>query len=76
LKSSPSNQGQFPAHSLWSEQRPGIALDAQGNAVIVGETNAGDLLTRNPLQSYAGVVDAFVTKLVPGWLNYLPLTER
>ncbi len=51
-----------------------IALDAQGNVYVVGETNATDLLTRNPLQSsYGGLTDAFVTKLDPRFASFLPL---
>ena len=43
-----------------------IALDAQGYGYVVGETNAPDFLTMNPLQSsYGGLYDAFVTKLDP-----------
>ncbi len=54
-----------------------IALDAQGNVYVVGETNATDFLTSNPLQpSYAGLFDAFVSKLDPHFFVYLPLTVK
>ena len=54
-----------------------IALDAQGNVYVVGETNATDFLTMNPLQpSYAGLYDAFVSKLDPHFFVYLPLTVK
>jgi hypothetical protein len=54
-----------------------IALDAQGNVYVVGESNALDFLTSNPLQpSYAGLFDAFVTKLDPHFFTYLPLTVK
>jgi hypothetical protein len=41
----------------------GIALDTQGNVYVVGETNADDFLTLNPLQPHDGGTDAFITKL-------------
>ena len=54
-----------------------IAIDAQGNVYVVGETNAADFLTMNPLQpTYGGLTDAFVTKLDPLFFEYLPLTVR
>ncbi len=52
-----------------------IALDAQANVYVVGETNAADFLTCSPLQPvYAGMIDAFVLKLDPHFFVYLPLT--
>jgi hypothetical protein len=54
-----------------------ITLDAQGNVYVVGETNASDFLTMNPLQvSRGGVYDAFVTKLDPSFKLFLPLISR
>ena len=54
-----------------------IALDAQGNVYVVGETNATDFLTMNPLQSsYGGLYDAFVTKLDPRFTSFLPLDRQ
>ena len=54
-----------------------IALDAQGYVYFVGETNATDFLTKNPLQpSYAGLTDAFVTKFDPLTRSFLSLTVR
>ena len=51
-----------------------LALDPQGNVYVVGETNATDFLTMNPLQSSrAGLYDAFVTKLDPHSTSFLPL---
>ena len=44
----------------------GIAVDAVGNAYVMGWTWSTDFPTSNPLQSsFAGVVDAFVTKINP-----------
>ena len=62
-------------HSGGSNDASGtdIALDPQGNVYVVCETNATDFLTKNPLQSfYAGLTDAFVTKLDPRFFQYLP----
>jgi Ser-Thr-rich glycosyl-phosphatidyl-inositol-anchored membrane family/FG-GAP-like repeat/Beta-propeller repeat/FG-GAP repeat len=54
-----------------------IALDPLGNVYVVGETNATDLLTMNPLQSSrAGLYDAFVTKIDPHFATFLPLTVK
>jgi len=54
-----------------------IALDAQRNVYVVGETNATDFLTMNPLQpSYGGMTDAFVTKLDPRFFLFLPVILR
>jgi Beta-propeller repeat/FG-GAP-like repeat/Ser-Thr-rich glycosyl-phosphatidyl-inositol-anchored membrane family/FG-GAP repeat len=54
-----------------------ITLDPQGNVYVVGETNATDFLTMNPLQSSrGGLFDAFVTKLDPGFKLFLPLISR
>jgi Beta-propeller repeat len=42
----------------------GIAVDAQGNASVVGTTNSNNFPTRNPFQpTKAGVSDAFVLEL-------------
>jgi hypothetical protein len=52
-----------------------IAIDAQGLVYVVGETNAAEFNTMNPLQSsYGGLYDAFVTKLDPHFVSFLPLT--
>ena len=54
-----------------------IALDAQGNVIVVGETNATDFLPMNPLQpSYGGLSDAFISKLDPCFFRYLPAILR
>ena len=54
-----------------------IALDSQGIVHVVGETNATDFLTMNPLQpSRGGLYDAFVTKLDPHFALFLPLIDR
>ncbi len=54
-----------------------IALDALRNVYVVGETNATDFLTMNPLQSsYGGMTDAFVTKLDPRFFLFLPVILR
>ncbi len=55
----------------------GIALDAQGIVYVAGETNATDFLKMNPLQpSYAGMYDAFVSKIDPHFFVYLPHTVK
>jgi hypothetical protein len=55
----------------------GIALDPQGIVYVVGDTNATDFLTMNPLQSSrGGLFDAFVTKLDPSFKVFLPLISR
>ena len=42
----------------------GIALDAAGNTYVAGETKSTNFPTANPLQpTFAGVIDAFVTKI-------------
>jgi hypothetical protein len=52
----------------------GVAFDSQGNLYVVGETNATDFLTMNPLQpTRGGLFDAFVTKLDPRFMSFLPL---
>lgn len=45
----------------------GIAVDAAGNAYVVGDTNASDFPTANAIQSTygGGLGDAFVSKLSP-----------
>jgi hypothetical protein len=43
----------------------GIAVDASGSAYVVGQTNATDFPTVNPLQATPGGTDAFVAKLSP-----------
>ncbi|HWT00008.1 MAG TPA: SBBP repeat-containing protein [Pyrinomonadaceae bacterium] len=43
-----------------------IAVDSQGNALVTGGTGSTDYPTVNPVQAtYAGTVDAFVTKFNP-----------
>jgi len=43
-----------------------IVIDSSGNAYITGDTQSTNFPTKNPYQgSYAGVADAFVTKLSP-----------
>jgi hypothetical protein len=50
-----------------------IALDAQGLIYVVGETNATNLLTSNPLQaSRAGLYDGFITKFNPNFFVFIP----
>jgi hypothetical protein len=41
----------------------GIAVDGSGNAYVVGSTYSADFPTLNPLQSYGGNGDAFISKL-------------
>ena len=53
-----------------------IALDAQRNVYIVGETNATDFHTMNPLQPYGGMTDAFITKFDPRFFLFLPVILR
>jgi photosystem II stability/assembly factor-like uncharacterized protein len=44
----------------------GVAVDANGNTYVAGETESTDFLTRNPIQAtLAGQWDAFVMKLGP-----------
>jgi Beta-propeller repeat len=52
---------------LFPEQGNSIAVDASGNAYIVGTTSSADFPTLNPLQgAYLGSdADAFITKLDP-----------
>jgi Beta-propeller repeat len=46
--------------------RSGIAVDAAGNAYVIGSTDSQNFPVMNPLQRYLrGVVDAFVAKLSP-----------
>lgn len=42
-----------------------IAVDSAGNAFVTGFTNSRDFPVVNPLQSFAGPTDVFVTKLSP-----------
>src|SRR5206468_2555989 len=47
-----------------------IAIDSNGNAYMVGETNSNDFPTANPLQnSNAGSFDAFIVKVSFSTLN-------
>jgi uncharacterized repeat protein (TIGR01451 family) len=46
-----------------SDQANGIAVDASGNAYVVGYTQSSDFPTANPLQAFGGEQDAFVAKL-------------
>lgn len=48
-----------------------IAIDSMGSAYVAGVTGSYDFVTKNPYQgSNAGNVDAFVSKLTPGfWLT-------
>jgi hypothetical protein len=49
-----------------SESGYGIVADAAGNAYVTGWTESADFPTLNAFQpKYGGVVDAFITKLVP-----------
>jgi Beta-propeller repeat len=43
----------------------GIAVDAAGNATVVGTTNSGDFPLLNAAQSTISIFDAFVTKMTP-----------
>ena len=42
-----------------------IAVDSSGNAFVTGGTNSTDFPTLNPIQSYGGAGDIFVTKISP-----------
>src|SRR4030095_8772809 len=55
-----------------SEDGTGIAVDANGNTFITGDTHSDDLPVVNPLQATrGGLWDVFVAKLSPpGVLNY------
>jgi Beta-propeller repeat len=54
----------------------GLALDAQGNTYVVGETTSSNIMTKNPYQaSYGGgASDGFITKYSPTgellWASY------
>jgi hypothetical protein len=49
----------------------GLAVDGQGNAVVVGSTFSPDFPTANPLQaSYGGEGDAFVLRI--GQIEFVP----
>jgi hypothetical protein len=46
------------------DQGNGIAVDSAGNAYVIGSTSSTNFPTKNAFQtSYAGIVDAFVTKI-------------
>jgi len=48
------------------EDRPsGLAVDAEGNAVVVGSTESLDFPTKDPFQLRGGAWDAFITELSP-----------
>ncbi len=47
------------------DQGRGIAVDAQGNAFLTGNTSSTDFPLADPMQSYGGNGDAFVVKLNP-----------
>lgn len=48
------------------EEGESIAVDATGNAYVVGRTSSSDFPTSNPFQAvFGGSTDAFVTKLNP-----------
>jgi hypothetical protein len=53
----------FLGGSIHGEQLGGMAVDAQGNAYVTGQTIATDFPTADPLQPRRGGGDAFVTKL-------------
>ena len=51
---------------FFPDEGRGIAVDAAGNAYVTGGTNSADFPTVNPLQpTFAGLEDAFVSKLTP-----------
>ncbi len=52
-----------------------IAVDAQSNVYVVGNTFAADMLT-NPLRPYMGMTDGFIVKLDSRFFVYMPLTVR
>jgi hypothetical protein len=53
----------FLGGSIHGEHLGGMAIDAQGNAYVTGQTIASDFPTADPLQPIGGGGDAFVTKL-------------
>jgi hypothetical protein len=56
----------------------GVALDAAGNAYVVGLTFSADYPTRTPLQAYAAA-DAFITKYSnrpPVWQGFFAVDTR
>src|SRR6185295_13387769 len=48
-----------------SDQGNGIAVDASGNAYIIGTTSSLNFPTRSPFQANLKGTDAFVTKIGP-----------
>src|SRR5262249_51132339 len=49
-----------------TDEAAGIAIDAAGNAYVVGNTASGDFNTKNPLQpTNRGLQDVFVSKVDP-----------
>jgi hypothetical protein len=56
----------FLGGSASNERANGVALDAAGRAVVVGQTEAADFPTKNALQAtLGGPIDAFVAKFDP-----------
>ncbi|MCI0613132.1 SBBP repeat-containing protein [bacterium] len=43
----------------------GLAVNKIGEAIVTGTTNSFDFPTNNPIRSYSGDLDAFVTKFYP-----------
>jgi hypothetical protein len=49
----------------------GIALDTSGNAYVTGRADSSDFPTRNPLQTYVGIGNTFVTKINTAGSEYI-----
>jgi Beta-propeller repeat/Putative binding domain, N-terminal len=49
----------------------GIALDSSGNAYVTGRADSSDFPTTNPLQTYAGIGNTFVTKINTAGSEYI-----
>ena len=55
-----------------TDEGAGVAIDASGNAYVVGNTNSADFNTRNPLQpTNRGQQEIFVSKVAPNGAQLL-----